>query len=191
MGAWSEAWDKEISQRLKRWDHRSMLLFAAACIDHAALHLWSSLKKRLAENRLQIVRSALDTIWTVAHRNEKNDSRTSAVDEIVEKLEAAVPGDDDPEILIAGWANLLNGLSYTLICAQGKDPAEYCLSAADYAYQCIFEEQILFSLTTPADEHEVKRLEISNAVCMSEIEFQLEAARRATDGAFLSRGKLP
>lgn len=191
MGAWSEAWDKEISQRLKRWDHRRMLLFAAACIDHAALHLWGSLKKRLAENRLQIVRSALDTIWTVAHRKGESDSRINAVDEIVEMLEAAVPGDDDPEILIAGWANLLNGLSYTLICAQGKEPAEYCLAAAGYAYQCIFEEQILFSLTTPADEHEVKRLEVSNPVCLSEIEFQLEAARCVTDGALLNRGRLP
>jgi hypothetical protein len=186
MSTWSKRWRNE-RQQLSTFNVSQVVMFATACVDHAEVRLREALQASRVKASVPLLTKAIDLLWLAS--TGKAGPLVDRVRAAARELEGLVPDDDSPDIAVFGWANLLNATIYALACAEGRDLEVHAFSAADYAYQSVFEQQIFPKLDREMIEDEVETLERADPLCMQEIDFQLSCMRKIASGQLIERAK--
>ena len=181
-------WDqwKQHKRGIRKWSDEIRVRVAVACIDRTFWRLRPYFNDSAVKSKLPLVRKALDTLWAIVECDDINPDSLREIDRLIE---AAIPGDDDAENFIFGWADTLNAIAFALRCACGIKTESHCLLAMEYSYYAVREKEVLSTLTKTIGEEEMEKLEKANDVCMADLNYQLEAIKKITAGEHVPRLK--
>lgn len=185
MTLWSEQLEI-VGQRVHLLPLARKILFAIACVDHAASRLLPEFKgSQIGSSGIEAFADGFDMMWVVALAGcNQPDKRLS---EMANQIEAFVPDDGSPEMAVHGWSNLINSLIYAMVAESKKDADAYALAAAEYAYQAVFEARIFPRIDREMLGDEVKAMEAADSVCMDEIAFQRQCLSSIEQGTIPTR----